>query len=287
MEIKHIGNIVGGQDGAIYGSELFRFDDLGNCWVYNLDTIDYNNATKLALKSQFKLGNIDKIVPHSNAVCFGSEFYSKEDKYPLLYCNVYNNYMSCENRRFGVCLVYRLQNVENEYKATLVQMIEIDFCEDETLWKATKEKHGVRPYGNFVVDIDTNSYWAFVMRNKDLGTRYFKFNLPKVSQGVYDETVGVNKVVLSKNDIIESFDLGFIHYMQGAILKDSKIYSTEGFCNNETERPAIRIIDLKTKTEVYYDILSNGYKEEPEFIDFYKDDCLYSDADGNLYKIEF
>ncbi len=287
MEIKQIAKIVGGQDGAIYGSELFRFNTKGNCTVYDLKDLQENESCELKAKGEFKLDRIEEIVPHSNSVCFSSEFYDDGDEYPLLYANIYNNYLGAEDEMIGVCLVYRIQKKGSEFKSTLVQLIKIDFCEDTKLWKASSDKHGVRPYGNFVVDNDTKSYWAFVMRNEKLGTRYFRFDLPSLKDGVIGEDLGVKKVVLKDTDIKEYFDCEYHRYIQGAILYNGKIYSTEGFRNDNINRPAIRIINLATKKEEYYDIMNLGLTSEPEFIDFYNGKCLYSDCDGNLYTIKF
>jgi len=287
MKIEKIAVIKGGQDGAIYGSELFRFDARGNCRVYDLSALKNNDVTSLEETASFRLDRCEELAPHSNAVCFGCEFYDRGDEYPLLYTNIYNNYARNEDKLTGVCLVYRIFREGEGFGSQLVQMIEIGFTEDSDLWKAYPDRHGVRPYGNFLVDTDTRSYWGFVMRNEELGTRYFRFDLPSVHQGETDARYGIKRVVLAKEDIREYFDCGYHHYIQGAILRDGKIYSTEGFTNDERERPAIRIIDLGKGAERYFDIMSIGYPDEAEFIDFYKGQCLYGDAHGALYRVEF
>lgn len=290
MKISKVANIIGGQDGAIYGSELFRFNTKGDCYVFDLKDIDKENVNSLEPISSFKLDKSDLVVPHSNAVCFGSDYFEKGDTYPLLYSNIYNNYNNCanaENKMIGVCLVYRIQRVNDEFRSTLVQMIEIGFCEDHELWKAFPDKHGVRPYGNFVVDNDTNSYWAFVMRNEKNGTRYFRFDLPSVHNGEIDARLNVKKVVLDKDDIREQFDCEYHRFVQGATVHQGKIYSCEGFHNDKVNRPAIRVIYLSEKEEKYYDITEHGFTNEPEFIAFCDGKCFYSDAGGNLYNVEF
>jgi hypothetical protein len=287
MEIKQIGNIKGGQDGAIFGSLLFRFDTLGNCTIYDLKDLNEGQDNQLKVVGEFRLDQAEKIVPHSNAVCFGCEFFSEDDEFPLLYSNIYNNYAKEENKMIGVCLVYRIERQGGAFKSTLVQMIEIGFCEDANLWKDCADMHGVRPYGNFVVDKDTKSYWAFVMRDEQKTTRYFRFNLPSVKDGEVDGRLNIKKVVLNKEDILEYFDCNYHHFIQGASLNNGKIYSTEGFKNNLVNRPAIRIIDLKKRQETHFGIMEQGFINEPEFIDFYGDKCLYSDYEGNLYIAKF
>ena len=287
MVIKNIAKIGGGQDGAVYGAELFRLDEKGNCSVYDLSGLRFEGAEELKPFAQFRLDRADEIVPHSNAVCFGCEFYEQGDVYPLLYSNVYNNYANAENKRIGVCLVYRLARCGNEFRSTLVQCIEIGFCEDASLWKATAESHGVRPYGNFVVDTDTRSLWAFVMRNETLGTRYFRFDLPSVHDGETDAALAINKVILRATDIRATFDCAYHRFIQGATLHGGKIYSTEGFGHDEINRPAIRVVDTEKHSEEYFDIAKLGYWNEPECISFYGDRCLWGDIAGNAYEVVF
>ena len=104
MQIKKLSTIVGGQDGAIYKNYLFRFSSKGGCTVYDLTKIE-GNMTPIA---EFKLDRVDFIVPHSNSVIFGNEFFAEGDEFPLLYSNVYNNYAKTEDKRVGICCVYRL-----------------------------------------------------------------------------------------------------------------------------------------------------------------------------------
>ena len=287
MKIRQISKIAGGQDGAIYGNELFRFNTKGECTVYNISDVINKKDGEVRPVTTFKLDRAETVAPHSNAVCFGREFFEENDTYPLLYTNVYNNCASKEEKLIGVCLVYRVQRIDGEFKSTLVQMIEIGFCEDEGLWKADADKHGPRPYGNFAIDTEKSAYWAFVMRNEEKGTRYFRFDLPSVHSGEDDARFNVKKVVLGKEDIREYFDCEYHRFVQGATLHEGKIYSTEGFSFDRVNRPAIRVIDLADKTERYFDITELGINEEPEFIEFYNGVCLYSDADGNLFTVEF
>ena len=90
------------------------------------------------------------LVPHSNSVVFGNEYYDEQDEFPLLYTNIYNNYAKNDDKLEGVCLVYRIERNEREFTSTLVQIIQIGFVDDENLWTSAGEKEDVRPYGNFV-----------------------------------------------------------------------------------------------------------------------------------------
>ena len=288
MKIKQVAKIASGQDGAIWNNHLFRFNTRGKCFVYDLNDINADTVDTLEPFGSFVLDKADIIVPHSNAVTFGTEFFNKNDEYPLLYSNIYNNYAKSDNKLIGVCCVYRIERVDKAFKSTLVQLIEIGFTADHSLWKAYPDRDGVRPYGNFVIDRKAGYYYAFVMRNEELGTRYFKFKIPSLCEGEIDKTYGVKRVILTPEDICDKFDCPYHRFIQGAILHNNTVYSTEGFSNDESRRPAIRVIDLVDKKEKQYiDLLNMGYECEPEMIDFYGETCYYSDANGNLYSIQF
>lgn len=288
MKIRKVGKMTGAQDGAIFGSELFRFTRYGGCRVYNLEDIDPSGECEMEPTAKFTLDRTDVIMPHCNSVCFGTEYYQKDDEYPLLYANVYNNYAKEEDKRVGICCVYRIFRNGDEFGSELLQLIEIGFCKDSELWRAYPDEDGPRPYGNFLVDRERGYYYAFVMRCVELGTRYFKFKLPSARDGEIDPRYGVRRVVLGAEDILESFDCPYHRYIQGATLHNGKIYSTEGFRASEVNRPVIRIIDLERgEQESVFDLLSMGYVDEVEMIDFYKGTCYYSDADGVFYSVDF
>jgi len=272
---EHIWNMEKGQDGAIYGDYIFRFDAKGEGKVYS--------AAEKKMISTFSLGQLDVLVPHSNAVCFGTEFYQEQDEFPLMYSNIYNNYSKEEDRLEGVCCVYRLTREGKEFQATLVQVIRIGFVEELDYWKSLEGTGDVRPYGNFVVDTDHKKLYAFTMRDKEMITRYFSFALPKLAEGEYSEAYGVNVVTLQISDIETQFDCPYSRYIQGACCHENKIYSVEGFSNDENP-PKMRIIDLEAKREVkIIDFYEMGLKVEAEFVDFYKDQLYYSSADGCVY----
>lgn len=282
MEITKLGEIVSGQDGSIWGGHLFRFDEKGDCTVYKTNDISCNSIPIC----QFKLDKSDLIVPHSNSVMFGNKYYNENDEYPLLYSNIYNNYANSDNKMKGLTCVYRLQKNGDSFSTTLVQLIEIGFTED-SLWKS-QGSDDVRPYGNFAIDKENSLYYAFTMRDEEKCTRYFSFNLPDINSGIYDDKLGVKKVILNKEDIINHFDCEYHRYIQGACLHDGIIYSLEGFSNDKSNPPAIRLIDTKEKKQkaVYY-FLDYGLTIEPEFIDFENEKCYYIDNHGNSYTITF
>lgn len=282
MKITQIGNITDGQDGAVFGGLLFRFKTSGLCYVYDLKNLTIE--TKSPVVSIFTLDKAEKIIPHSNSVIFSNQYYNKNDEFPLLYTNIYNNYAKYENKLTGICCVYRIWREENEFKSMLLGLIEIGFTNDK-LWSTGDDR---RPYGNFVIDNKNGIYHAFTMRDKDQKTRYFSFKLPDISKGIIDEKFGVKKVVLTKEDIITTFDTEYHRFIQGACCEQGKIYSLEGFSGDAVNPPALRIISPESKKQTDLIYFSDfGLTIEPELIDFENGICYYCDNHGNLYTIDF
>lgn len=266
MKIKKIANTYGGQDGAIFKNTYFRFDSCGNCKIYNTD--DFSEIASAKIEGD--------IIPHANAVFFGKEYFDEKDEFPALYSNIYNNYANSEDKMLGTCFVYRVVCNGAEYSFELKQKIKLDFCDDE-IW--CSKDGDIRPYGNFVYDGLTDRFYAFNMMDGIRKTRYFAFEMPSLKD---------SEVVLTKNDIIEYFDCPYHEFIQGAIGKDGKIYSVEGFSNCQPHPAAIRVIDLKEKKQVFFALFKDYVEDvEPEFIDFCNDLCIYGDGKGNLYTIEF
>lgn len=288
MKFKQIAVMASGQDGAIFGNLLFRFNTKGYGNVYDLSSMDMTaEPTELAPLTTFRLDRAEELVPHSNAVMFGTEYAEEGDEFPLLYSNVYNNYKKSEDRREGQCCVYRLERAGESFKTTLVQLIEIGFTKDSDLW-CSADVEDVRPYGNFTIDRERGLYWAFVMRDGTQSTRYFSFRLPKLADGVWDESLGLRRVVLTPSEILSQFDCPYHDYVQGACCHRGKIYSVEGFHADGKHPPAMRVIDTQTGVqERYIDLVAHNCLIEPECIDFLGDTCYYSDANGALYIVDF
>ena len=285
LTFRKLCNITPNQDGAIFGDYLFRLGAVGDVRVYDMSKLispDCHAEDECKL-CQFTLDKADLIVPHSNAVSFGPYYFDEDDEFPLLYTNVYNNYAKCDDKKVGVTCVYRITRNGNKFSSALVQIIEIGFT-DSNIWRSDNGATDVRPYGNFVVDRSSRLFFAFVMRDGNCDTTYFIFNLPKLSDGTMDETYGVRKVTLTKNDIIRSFIAPYHKFIQGACCHDGLVYSVEGFDKN----PSLRIIDMQKGEQIaFYDFLALGIKNETELIDFYGDKCIYADARGNIYEIIF
>lgn len=275
LRFTRLWQTFGGQDGAMFGDWIIRFDAKGNGHVFRISEKKEVCA--------FRLGSADKIVPHANAVVFGSEYLSPDDEFPLLYSNIYNNYAKSDDRLEGTVCVYHLTREGMDFSAELVQVIRVGFVYDPQ-WSAGDD---VRPYGNFVVDTDENQLVAFTMRDRDQVTRYFTFNLPKSTDGEYSEAWGVPVATLGKDDVKTQFDTPYSRYIQGACYHDGKVYSVEGF-SDEKNPAKMQIVDLRTqKLHTVIDLYTMGLTVEPEFVNVHERTLYYSDARGQLIRFDF
>ena len=285
MKITHFANVIGDQDGAIYGNLLFRISAKGRCKVYDLDgALDGEDVKSIEYSSIFTLDRADEIVPHSNAVVFGKEKYDEADEFPLLYSNIYNNYAKSDDKMCATLCVYRIRRTEDGFGSTLVGIINVGFTDECGYWRSEEGVADVRPYGNFVIDTADDKLYAFVMRDGDRTTRYFEFKLPSLADAT-DERLGVKSITLTKSDVIRYFDVPYHRYIQGACFKNGMVYSVEGF--GERVHPVLRIIDVLAEKQVLCrDLFEMGIVGEAEFIDFLGDVCIYGDASGHLYRVE-
>ena len=285
MRVQLLAKICSGQDGAIWGSYFFRFQRSGECCVYEVARLLAGDGAEVEPFSTFRLDKAEMLLPHSNAVSFGSEYAAGGDEFPLLYSNVYNSYAKSTDRMEGTCCVYRVQRRGKSFTTQLLQVIRIGFAAEKDLWRS-QTVEDVRPYGNFVVDRERAIYHAFTMLDGEKVTRHFSCRLPGSDAGAWDGQLGVRCVTLTQEDIVDRFDCPYQHYLQGACIYAGRIYSLEGFANNEENLPALRVIDPSQRCQIEHISLREvGLHDEPEWIDFYEGQCIYADHSGNVYRI--
>ena len=282
LNVNKIGNIMGGQDGAIFNSLLFRLDSSANGHVYDLKSKDLKEV------GDFRLDNLGVIVPHDNCAFFSDKYYDEKDEFPIFYTNVYNAYPDRQDRQ-GMLIAYRIVREDKNYVGKILQAVRVGFT-DDLLWRS-KDVKDIRPYGNLLLSKKDNLLYAFVMRDQDKKTRFFAFEMPSIKDGKENKELGVKEVVLQKEQIVDTFDADYIHFMQGGIIDNGYLYSAEGFSVKEKREnlPAIRVFDLKNHRQVMHVNLFDelGLKVEPECIDFDGDKLVYSDYEGNVYQVTF
>ena len=278
MQAQQVGTISMGQDGAIANGVLFRCETDGIITAFDLET--------LSPLAAFRPAGQDAWVPHSNCCFFGHAKAAEEDDFPLFYTNVYNTYQNSPDRREGVLLAYRIMRRGTAFSAALWQIIRIGFVEDRTKWKSLPGTGDVRPYGNFVEDTATHTLYAFTMRDRERVTRFFSFPMPAPDEG--EERDGTRTVVLQPEDIRGCFDTPYQEFLQGGCCRNGVLYSLEGFGDGTAVPGRLRRIDLAAQRETDCILLHDcGLTEEPEWIAFAGDDCYFSDATNQLYRLTF
>lgn len=265
------------QEGAIFDGKLFMLnhEELGG--VFDMESGE--------MIGDFICDRSDFLSVHSNSICFGTEYYDKNDKYPLMYICVYNNYEGQANQYEGHCGVYRITEDGSDFKGDLVQVIKIGFTEDLNMWKSRPNRGDICPYGNFIVDTDKNDFYAYVMRDATQTTRYYKFDLPKVSDGEYNSLFGCKTVTLNIADIKDQFDTEYSVYLQGADYVDGMILSSSGLGYGRDGGAILRLVDLESKKVIkVFDAMSAGVYNEPEVIAVDPDTkkVYYGSTDGQL-----
>ena len=291
MKATKISTIYAGQDGAIYGNYLFRFNHKGDGFAYLLDALHAaaDPAEEATPFARFTLDGVDWMNPHSNAVFFGGERFDPADEFPILYCNVYNNYAKEQDRRLGTLCAYRIVRDGNIFSSRLLQIIRVGFAGDDRLWLSSMELKDIRPYGNFVYDAEKNELYAYTMRDLAYQTRYFRFAMPAFDAGEPEPGhEAVKSVILTERDLVDYFDVEYHRFIQGGTFHRGKIYEVEGFGSRTISAPAVRIIDpVKKRQEFFLLFPVIGLPFEAEFIDFCGDTCYYSDGHGNLFTLDF
>ena len=176
LNVEKIGNIMGGQDGAIFNHLLFRLDSTGNGHVYDLKDKTIKEV------GDFRLDNLDIIIPHDNCAFFGDNYFDKSDEFPIFYTNVYNAYPDRQDRQ-GMLVAYRIIKDGTNYIGKLLQTIRVGFTGD-CLWHS-KDQKDIRPYGNLLLSKQDNLLYAFVMRDQDKKTRFFARSSIALWRGKY------------------------------------------------------------------------------------------------------
>ncbi len=243
----------GAQGMTIHNDIAFLFNDGGHFRVFDLKKNTILKEGDLASSSQ---------TCHVNNVCFVDRRYNDKT---LLYVTEYLG-----DRR---CLV---ESLTDDYETKLLQSIIY-----------TKDGKNVFVW-NWTVDIEKGFLYALHnvfmdKKNKKVTNRIVKFRLPNLSEG--------KEVVLTENDVLDSFDVYFANGVQGGKIKNGYWYISTGLREASKDKfdaeRAIIVIDLKKKEIARVINLTSITTNEPEDIDFYKGKILlYCGQAGGLYFVK-
>ena len=225
---------------------------------------------------------------HISLIAYNNEDPTYEAAYSgnilYVYSNVYNNYSSQSDKHIGECCVYEVHGAANVWANSLVQVLKVGFINDLDHWPAASES---RPYGNFLVDEENEFLYVYVMYSSKKQTYWYKFDLPDVSDGVWDEGYDCYVKILDITDVKDQWTTPLQNYVQGACVHDGLIWSTEGFsATSGTNLARMRIIDPSRKSQIaVFNFYADGDPVEPEFIDFYNGRCYYGSV-KRMYMLE-
>lgn len=216
------------------------------------------------LKTKKHLQNIE-LTPvklhHCNNVNFGTSFYKKGDKFPLLYVSTEHNQR---------ILVYRLTEKDGIFAIQPVQTIHIPKSEEMGLYFPDSFIDGKGGY-LWLHGYTANSWQKPINDNH---IRYIQLPLPKVSEG---------DVTINLNNKVKEFSMDFTYATQGVIFYKGKIIQAYGISHN-TNR--IRIVNPQTgKIEKEYLPHKLGMDEEPEAMFLYKGKPMIATIHGHLFYV--
>lgn len=214
---------------AIYKNYGFSLRDKGMCVILDLNKKEYVNSFMLE-------GNTS----HCNNAGFGSEKYSKDSQFPLLYVS------ECMGSRCCYVTDITLQG------SRIVQKI---FYDSEEFKIAM----------DWIVD--AHNGYIYIYGGKHYSTKYLKkFRLPRLSDS--DQN---GEVHLTPADVLQEIAIEGISIAQGSKIHEGKAFLPDG-CSPKGNK--LHIVDLETGkklAEYFY----SDQKNEPEGLDF-KGRTLYT-----------
>ena len=208
---------------------------------------------------------------HCNTCFFGPNFYSSEDKFPLLYISMENEPARCTN-------VYRIVQKAGQYSIELIQQIFLELDKEDYIY-----------YPNSYYDYASSTLYYSGYTKKsfhksdDNLLRYFSFKLPDYR---------IRMPVLTSKDIDDRFDLPSETATQGGFVSDGYLYQTFSLYSQTeiNKAPKMRVTDLVNhKIVLQYDDLGKtfGRYDEYENIAISRDGKLYATGQKRLMIYEF
>lgn len=239
---------------AVFENNAFLLNNTGLCRVYDLRSD--------SVIGSFKLGSYHK-KNHANNASFGIEYPQKESLYPAFYVSESNSPYRCYVENISTQESKLIQTIQ--YQISGVPQIIHDWVVD----KKRKKMYAI-----------TQDYWK--NRDSEDYINYIRvFRLPFISEG---------DIIFTEKDVEEDYCVSFPHLLQGATIRNDKLYILSGLTDNQKNikgyKRAIVIVDLKKKEVTEIVNLQGIVKEEPEGIDFWKNRLLIFCGPKGLYELK-
>ena len=273
-------NSIRHQSAANYGRYLFLVKHaMASITLYDLEEKRTIYTLRLTPRKEKK----EKSISHCNQSCFGIERYDSLDKFPILYINQH-----VLNKKYGA-LMDAIRIVPFMDDAGRVDSFRIEEVQQIFFPKATDENSLGTP--NAVIDTEKGYMYTYSRNNGREATNFLeavvsKFKIPALR----DKEGNIRrKVVLTDDDILDSFNCGFnLLHAQGGFFRNGRIYIGQGYPSKKKEYNYVyfRVIDLKKRKLIKtVDMLQIGFKKEPEGCWFYKGHAMIGTNGKQIYKL--
>lgn len=236
--------------GSMQGADCYNNLVFQFCNGFNYASCyDITNGNKIAM---FKFaGAPSGLNYHCNNADFSQTFFSDDDEFPLIY-------VSQSSPRHVV--VGRIARKKNTFTMDVVQTIVLS---------------GI-PSADVVIDKENGYMYAYVYNMDKL--ILYKYKIPEYNLS--------DRIVLTKDDILETIDIGHVTYRQGATIKDGFLYMLDGVPNWGTE-VYLKVVNLENGSYSRISLSHNfGFYYEAEDVFFYNNDLfLVTNFNKGVYKV--
>lgn len=190
---------------------------------------------------------------HCNNADFGTEYFDKNDPFPLLYLEHRGNKHKTS--------VYRILKTDTAYTAQRVQTFNFTPC----TWSISNN------------DYANGHLYVTHGQGKGKGSMLTQIPIPSVGEG--DITID-----LESSDVLASFDVTSPKVSQDGTIHNNKLFQLKGY-SGEGE---IKIVDLKKHRTLFIAQFDQiGMQGEPEGIAWYNDHLVVSTVGGQVYNVYF
>lgn len=210
---------------------------------------DVTNGKKQAT---FKLpGAPEGLNYHCNNADFSNSFYYEDDEFPLVYVSHPNS---------GHVSVCRITRKQKSFALDVVQTIVYNHLKDPD------------------ITIDNENGYMYASSYKNGTVHLYKYNIPDYHiEG---------DVIITEDDMLETFDTGYTVNRQGSIIKDNYYYLVEGIPNKGLDA-FLKIVNLQNGSYSRINLSKTcGFYCEPEDVFFYDGELYCATNSGmGVYKI--
>ena len=227
---------------AVFGDYLFQCHHSNN----RIDVYDLRDNSLSFTIEQEGNGAV-----HCNNADFGTDYYDKNDPFPLLYLEQKGNRHKTS--------VYRIVKTDSTYTAQMVQTLTFEPC--------------TRSISNN----DLENGYMYVTHGEGKSGFVTKIKIPSYKKG--DMTID-----LKSKKALATFDVSTPKVGQDGTIHNKKLFQLKGY-SREGE---LKIVDLERQCILFVAQFNKiGMHGEPEGIAWYKNHLIVSTVSGQVYNVYF